>query len=119
MKTFEWTPAEKPVRSSKMVSGNKGRKVWEEAKECKLCKEVKKVPFTEIWPPPFHGLVFHGRKHLKIKRAGTQSDFNKEQLEAIAEESRCLRKQHEEDDALAVKEKEADGSKAKKRQRKK
>ena len=35
--------------------------------------------------------MYHGRKHLGLKRAGTQDDFSKAQLEAIAGESKDLR----------------------------
>lgn len=54
-KVFEWTPAEKPVRTKKLASGNKGCHTFPEATECKLCKMVKKIPFKELKPPPYHG----------------------------------------------------------------
>lgn len=97
---FAWTPSEKPVRTIKKQPGNHTGKMYETAQTCKNCKEQKVLEWKRVKPPSSHGalcgwcrqrFVYHGRKHLGLKRAGTQDDFSKAQLEAIAGESKDLR----------------------------
>lgn len=120
---FAWTPAEKPTRTN-LLSGNRSGKRFDTATDCKVCGKVKRPEWKKDAPPSSHGatcawcrqrLVFHGRKHLGLKVAGTMEDFSKDQLEAIICESKELRAQWQTKDDQALERSERRAKRLKKK----